>query len=160
MLKNGYKIILIKEGKYNLKQFNISFSQILLAFSLLIILAVTLISLFSENISNYSDNYEIENHRINNQNLIKNIEDNQKQINSFLDQLESIKKKDEVLRKLVKLPAIHDDIRKMGYGGLDENKKSNEYNYLLPPNNVDLDSLNNKIDFIHRLIKLELLSYS
>ena len=47
----------------------------------------------------------------------------------------------------------------MGYGGLDDRKNSNEYNYLLPTNEIDLDSLNNNLDRIHRLIKLELLSY-
>ena len=47
----------------------------------------------------------------------------------------------------------------MGYGGLDDRKNSNEYNYSLPTNEIDLDSLNNNLDRIHRLIKLELLSY-
>ena len=45
-----------------------------------------------------------------------------------------------MLRKLVKLPLIHDDIRKMGYGGIDNSKNNNDLNYLLTPNNIDLDS--------------------
>ena len=159
MLKNCYKIILIKEGKYELKQFNISFVHILLSAGLIFILTSSVFFIFSEQFLNWADTFEIEKHRRNNQILIQNIEDNQKRIQSLVEQLEIIKKQDKVLRKLVKLPPIHDDIRKMGYGGLDDRKNSNEYNYLLPTNEIDLDSLNNNLDRIHRLIKLELLSY-
>ena len=35
----------------------------------------------------------------------------------LLDELDEIKKQDDILRKLVKLPPIHEDIRKMGFGG-------------------------------------------
>ncbi len=160
MLKNVYKILLIKEGKYDLRQFNISFFHIVLLVSLLFILPTSLFFMFSEQLSNWAGSIEIEKHRRNNQILIQNIEENQKRIDSLVVKLDEIKKQDEVLRKLVKLPPIHDDIRKMGYGGLDDRKNSNKYNYLLPSNKIDLDSLNNKLDRIHRLIKLELLSYN
>ena len=159
MLKNGYKILLIKEGKYDLKQFNVSFFHVVLIVSVLFILSASLFFMFSEQLSNWAGSFEIEKHRRNNQILIQNIEDNQKRIDSLVGKLDEIKKQDEVLRKLVKLPPIHDDIRKMGYGGLDDRKNSNEYNYLLRSNNIDLDSLNSNLDRIHRLIKLELLSY-
>ena len=115
---------------------------------------------FSEQFSNWADTFEIEKHRRNNQILIQNIEDNQKRIQSLVEKLDNIKKRDEVLRKLVKLPPIHDDIRKMGYGGLDVRKDSNKYNYLLPPIKIDMDSLNNNLDRIQRLVTLELLSYN
>ena len=164
MLKNGYKIILIKEGKYDLKQFNISLQHIILSLGFLIIFITSLLFIiFSDQFSNWVglDAFEIQKHRINNQILIKNIEDNQKRIDSLVEKLDEIKKQDDVLRKLVKLPPIHDDIRKMGYGGLNDQNKKNEYNYLLPQplNKIDLDSMNNNLDRIHRLIKLELLSY-
>ena len=160
MLKNGYKILLIKEGKYDLRQFDVSFFHVVLIVSLLFIFSTSLFFIFSEQLSNWAGSYEIEKHRRNNRILIQNIEDNQKRIDSLVGKLDEIKKQDEVLRKLVKLPPIHDDIRKMGYGGLDDRKNSNEYNYLLPTNEIDLDSLNNNLDRIHRLIKLELLSYN
>ena len=160
MLKNGYKILLIKEGKYNLKQFNVSFFHVVLIVSLFFILSTSLFFMFSEQLTNWAGYFEIEKHRRNNRILIQNIEDNQKRIDSLVGKLDEIKKQDDVLRKLVKLPPIHDDIRKMGYGGLDDRKNSNEYNYLLPSNKIDLDSLNSTLDRIHRLIKLELLSYN
>jgi len=160
MLKNGYKIILIKEGKHDLKQFTVSFPHIFLIVSIIIILTSSLLFIFSKDFSNWVGIFEIEKHRNNNQLLVKNIEDNQKRIDSLNGRLDEINKQDAMLRKLVKLPPIHDDIRKMGYGGLDDRKKSNEYNYLLPDNKIDLDKLNNTLDRIHRLIKLESLSYN
>ena len=160
MLKNGYKIILIKEGKYDLKQFNISFLHVFLTVALLIFFTSSLFFMFSEQYFTWTDTIEIDKHRRNNQILIQNMENNQKRIDSLLGQLEQIKKQDEVLRKLVKLPPIHDDIRKMGYGGIHDRKDSNEYNYLLPSNNIDIDILNNNLDHIHRLVKLESLSYN
>ena len=56
-----------------------------------------------------------------------------------------IKKQDDVLRRLVKLPPIHEDIRKMGFGGLEDSMDSNKYDYLLPTNNMNLDSLNHNV---------------
>jgi len=160
MLKNSYKVIFYKEGKYDLKQFNISFIHLVLIVGLISIVTSSLFFMFSEQLFNWTGSSEIEKHRTNNQILIQNIEDNQKRIDSLLGQLEKIKKQDEVLRKLVKLPPIHDDIRKMGYGGLENRTNSDEYDYLLPPNKIDLDNINNNIDRIHRLIKLETLSYN
>ena len=160
MLKNGYKVIFYKEGKYDLKQFNISFIHLILLVGLISILTSGLFIMVSEQFSNWTGTSEIEKHRTNNKILIQNIEDNQKRIDNLLGQLKKIKKQDEVLRKLVKLPPIHDDIRKMGYGGLENRTNSHEYDYLLPPNKIDLDNINNNIDRIHRLIKLESLSYN
>ncbi len=61
MLKNGYKILLIKEGKYDLKQFNVSFLHVVLVFSLLFILSTSLFFIFSEQLSNWAGSFEIEN---------------------------------------------------------------------------------------------------
>ena len=47
MLKNGYKIILIKEGKYNLKQFNVSFLHLVITFIFLFFSGFGLVLFFS-----------------------------------------------------------------------------------------------------------------
>ena len=160
MLKNAYKIILIKEGKYDLKQFKISHLQILLVVFIIIALTSSLLILPSGKFARWADSKAIEEHQTNNQILIKKIENNQGRIDSFLDQLLSIKNRDNLLRKLVKLPPIHDDIRKMGFGGgADEHSNAKDLNYLLPENNINLEDINNDIDLINRLIKLEFLSY-
>ena len=131
MLKNGYKIILFKEGKYDLKQYNISSFHVILTVGLLLILISSLFLMFSTQFSNWTGAFEINKHRTNNQILIQNIDDHQKRIDVLEGELEKIKNQDEILRKLVKLPSIHDDIRKMGYGGLEDRKSSDKFNYLL-----------------------------
>ena len=160
MFKNGYKIILIKEGKYDLRQFNISAMHVIFTIISIFIFSVCLLFIFSNQLALWSDTSEINNHQKNNQLLLKSLEENQKQVDLLLKELDDIKMQDNALRKLVKLPPIHDDIRKMGYGGIDNSKKTNDFNYLLPPNDIDLDALNNNIDYIHRLVKLEILSYN
>ena len=159
MLKNSYKIILIKEGKYNLKQFNVSFLHLAITFIFLFFSGFGLVLFFSHQLSIWSGTSEIQKHQVNNQIIIDNYDDDKKLIDSLLEQLEYIKKQDDILRRLVKLPPIHEDIRKMGFGGIDNINKINELNYLLPIHNVDFDSMNENLDRIHRLIKLELLSY-
>ena len=117
MFKNGYKIILIKEGKFNLRQFNISPLDIALIAGVIVILTSSVLIMFSDQFVKWAGSSEIEKHWKNNQILVQNIEENQKQINDLLNELDEIKKQDDILRKLVKLPPIHEDIRKMGFGG-------------------------------------------
>ena len=51
----------------------------------------------------------------------------------LLDNIISIKNRDENLRELLKLPSINDDIRELGVGGgTDSLKNLNDLNYLLP----------------------------
>ena len=160
MFKNGYKIILIKEGKYDLRQFNISVTHVISIFLSIFIFIASLFFVLTNQLELWSDVNEVSNHQNNNQLLLKNLKENQKQVDFLLKELDNIKRQDNMLRKLVKLPLIHDDIRKMGYGGIDNSKEINDLNYLLPPNNIDLDSLSNNIDHIHRLVKLEMISYN
>jgi len=159
MLKNGYKIIFIKEGKYNLKQFNVSFLHLVLTAGFLFFISFALVLIFSHQLSIWSGTSEIQKHQNNNQIIIDNYDDDKKRMDNLLEQLEYIKKQDDILRRLVKLPPIHEDIRKMGYGGSENINEINEFNYLLPNNDVDFDGMNEKLDRIHRLMKLELLSY-
>ena len=159
MFKNGYKIILIKEGKFNLRQFNISPLYIALIAGVIVILTSSVFIMFSDQFVKWAGSREIEKHRKNNQILVQNIEKNQKQINDLLNELDEIKKQDDILRKLVKLPPIHEDIRKMGFGGTHNKSEVKDVNYLLPENHINLDEIENDINYVNRLINLELLSY-
>ena len=159
MFKNGYKIILIKEGKFNLRQFNISPFYIALIAGVIVILTSSILIMFSDQFVKWAGSREIEKHRKNNQILVQNIEENQKQINDLLNELDEIKKQDDILRKLVKLPPIHEDIRKMGFGGTHNKSEVKDVNYLLPKNHINFDKIENDINYVNRLINLELLSY-
>ena len=159
MPKKGYKIILIKEGKYDLRQYDLSFVKILTTLGFFFTLLFLSFYLVSKQFSLWSSDVVVEKHRNNNKSLINSIEDNQKRINILLDELGNIKNQDDALRRLVKLPIIDNDIRKMGYGGVDEPSKANDFNYLLPNSNINLEKMNNDLDRLSRLIKLEILSY-
>ena len=159
MFKHDYKIIFIKEGKFNLKQFNISPFHIAIAVGVIIFLTSSIFIMFSDQFVKWVGFREIEKHQENNQILVRSFEENQKQIDDLLKELDEIKKQDDVLRKLVKLPPIHEDIRKMGFGGTHNKTNLKDINYLLPENKINMDEIENGINFINRLVNLELLSY-
>mgnify|MGYP001261493804 CR=1 FL=1 len=141
MFKNGYKIIFIKEGKFNLRQFNISPLYIALTAGVIVILTSSVFIMFSDQFVKWVGSREIEKHRENNRILVQNIADNQKHIDNLLKELDEIKKQDDILRKLVKLPPIHEDIRKMGFGGTHNEYEVNDVNYLLPENHINFDKI-------------------
>ena len=159
MFKNGYKVIFIKEGKFDLKQITISPLHIGLIAAGIVLLTSSFFFMFSDHFVKWAGSHEIEKHRKNNKILVQNIEDNQKRIQSLLNDLEDLKKQDDNLRRLVKLPPIHEDIRKMGFGGTHNKTETEDVNYLLPENQFDLDKELDDINFVNRLINLEQLSY-
>ena len=148
MFKNGYKIIFIKEGKFDLKQFTISPLQVGLIAGTIVLLTSSFFFMFSDRFVKWAGSHEIEKHRKNNKVLIQNIEENQERIENLLDELNELKKQDDILRRLVKLPPIHDDIRKMGFGGTHNKTETEDVNYLLPEDNIDVD------DIVNGLIKM------
>ena len=160
MFKNGYKIIFIKEGKFDLKQFTISPLQVGLIAGAIVFLTSSFFFMFSDQFVEWAGSNEIEKHRKNNKVLVQNIEENQKRIENLLDELDEIKKQDDILRRLVKLPPIHDDIRKMGFGGTHNKTETEDVNYLLPEDQIDVDAIIDDINYVNRLINLERLSYN
>ena len=160
MFKNGYKIIFIKEGKFDLKQFTISPLQVGLIAVVIVFLTSSFFFLFSDQFVEWAGSNEIEKHRKNNKVLVQNIEENQKRIENLLDELDEIKKQDDILRRLVKLPPIHDDIRKMGFGGTHNKTETEDVNYLLPEDQIDVDAIIDDINYVNRLINLERISYN
>ena len=160
MFKNGYKIIFIKEGKFDLKQFTISPLQVGLIAGAIVFLTSSFFFMFSDQFVEWAGSNEIEKHRKNNKVLVQNIEENQKRIENLLDELDEIKKQDDILRRLVKLPPIHDDIRKMGFGGTHNKTETEDVNYLLPEDQIDVDAIIDDINYVNRLINLERISYN
>jgi len=98
--------------------------------------------------------------REDNQKLVQQIENNQKNLDILYNHLEEIQGHDERLRKMVNLPSISKDIRKMGTGGSLDKDNSSNLNYLMPIENFDLKSYTNKIEHARRWANLEELSYS
>ncbi len=60
---------------------------------------------------------------------------------------------------MVKLQPITEDIRKMGFGGTHNKTETEDVNYLLPEDHIDVDEMIDDINYVNRLINLERLSY-
>jgi len=160
LLKNGYKIIFIKEGKFDLKQINLSPFHIALIFAVVIGFTSSLFFVFSDQFVQWVGSREIQKHRENNEKLVAKINQNQERMDGLLEQLELIKEQDDLLRKLVKLPPIHKDVRKLGVGGKSNKDHSENLEYLLPLDEFDLPQLSKQMNMLNRLLNLESLSYN
>ncbi len=160
MLKDGYKLIVIKDGQFDLKQYNVSPLHILLFAFLIVLMTSSLFVVFSDEFVDWVGSREIKKHQSNNEKLILQIDENQQRLESLIDELDKIKEEDNNLRRLVKLPVIHEDVRKVGVGGASNKDQSENLEYLLPNNSIDLLQINQQIDFVNRLVNLETLSFS
>ena len=90
-------------------------------------------------------------HKKNNEKLQTVIQNQQLEIKELKNQIKSISERDENLRRLVKLPSIDSDTRKLGVGGTSDNEKFNDINYLLPID-TDLKEIHKDINYIKRSI--------
>jgi len=156
-IKN-YKLILI--NKYDASASEYNPRSVILTFSFLIVLFVSffILVLFSNDINHFISFKAINTHKKNNFELHSVIENQQNKIDELIIQIDNLNKRDDNMRSLLKLPIIDDDVRKLGVGGSSDNEKFNHIEYLLPEN-IDLDEINNEIDYLRRTINLEKLSY-
>ena len=116
------------------------------------------ISIYSTDIENMLSFYDLRRSQKYNEILKNQIIEQENKINILIDEMNSLKEKDENIRELLNIPSINDDIRKLGIGGRDSIQSFNDLNYLLP-NNFDLDKLPKNNAFIERSVNLEKLSY-
>ena len=158
---NKYKLILIDKDKTSVKEVNSrNISIFFISISLLVVVFFSIL-LFSNDFNDFITMKSIQNHKNDNAEL-QNIIDNQTtEISLLLEEINNLNIRDNNVRKLLKLPEINNDIRKLGVGGSSNNKndKFNELEYLLPKN-TDLTQLNDYIYFLQRSINLGKLSYS
>ena len=155
-----YKVIVLKNNNTDITELNIP--KIFIFSCLFISIFITLMSIafYSTDLGNVLSLSEIRKHKQNNSILEQKIKEQDEEIKLLLDNIISIKNRDENLRELLKLPSINDDIRELGVGGgTDSIKNLNDLNYLLP-SEFDLNLISNYIDFVERSIKLEILSYN
>ena len=156
MLKKikDYKIIIFRKNNLSVREFNISIIFILGFFVLMLIS----ISFYSTDIKNMLSFYDLRRNQKNNKILENQINQQENKINMLIDEINFLKEKDENIRKLLKIPSINDDVRKLGVGGADSLKSFNDLNYLLP-SEFNLDKFPKDLAFIERSINLEKLSY-
>ena len=154
-----YKLIVLKDNDLNIRELNIYRLFFITIFFSIIFLLFISIAFYSTDIRKLISFSEIRRHQQNNSILEQKIIRQNSQIDILLEEIYSIKNRDENLRELLKLPPIDDDIRKLGVGGgVDSVVRLNDLNYLLPKE-FDLDILPKNINFLERSINLEKLSY-
>ena len=124
-IKN-YKIIFLKNNNLEMKEYN-AYALFLITISLcLIFIGTFFVSLYSTDLSKLLSLSEIRKHKQNNIELESEILEQKNKIDLLINELSLIKQRDENLRKLVKLPKIDDDTRKLGTGGIRESKDIND----------------------------------
>jgi len=135
-------------------------SFLFLSVSLLVLLFLSIL-FFSKDFNNFITLKSIQSHQDDNKDLQIIIDKQSNKISLLLEEIELLNIRDNNIRKLLKLPVINDDVRKLGVGGSSTNKddKFNELEYLLPKN-IDLSELNDNIYFLQRSVNLGKLSYS
>ena len=131
-----FKLILINENNLNATEF--SFKKIFLFSLFLFVLfgALLTTSFISSDLNDLFSLKAVKYHKKNNEKLQTVIQNQQLEIKELKNQIKSIGERDENLRRLVKLPSIDSDTRKLGVGGTSDNQKFNDINYLLP---IDTD---------------------
>ena len=157
-----YKLIVLKDNDLNMKEINTYKLFFMFTSLVFIFLSVVFVAFYSTDIREVISFSDIRRHQQNNSILEQKIVQQKNQIDQLLKEVISLRNRDENLRRLLKLPSINDDIRKLGIGGgssLDSIKELNDLNYLLPKE-FDLDILPKNLDFVERSLNLEKLSYA
>jgi len=160
MLRDKYKIILIKENHFQLKQYSISFIKFFTIFASFIFFIGINIYFFSKDILNYFEFKEIQSHRKNNIELLNTIEIHNQKLEDISKLVDSLRFQEEKFRKLVRLPSIHKHIRQLGTSKDEAKQQSlNNLEYLIPNNVKKISELAFDINHLYRSINLEILSY-
>jgi len=159
MKNRGFKIILVSDSESEIRQLNIN-RKLLYGLPVLLVVGIAFILyLFSNFYSNKIYTQKLEQVKADNSKLVESILETEERANLLQDQLDNIKKRDDLIREMVKLPKIDDDIRKVGVGGNKASDDESSLEYLLPDHFKGLHSLKKNFDFLNRLANLEQLSY-
>ncbi len=158
-IKN-YKLILINKSGASAKELNSTKFLFIISSLIVVFLISAFILISSKDLNQLISLKSIQNHKKNNLKLQLVVKEQENKINDLILEINNLNKRDDNMRNLLKLPVIDKDIRKLGVGGLQNtNDKLNDLEYLFPEN-INLDDLNNSIDFLLRTVNLEKLSYS
>ena len=123
---NKYKVILIKSDGLSAKELKFKDFIIPGLFTVLCLMFFVSLLFFSKDIKEILTLKIVSTHKNNNTELNTIVQNQQNEINLLLERINEIYKKDENLRRLINLPSINEDIRKLGVGG---DKKKEKFNH-------------------------------
>jgi len=141
-LKNKYRIIVVREGEENMRQFSIG-NLVIYSFVFLILFAIGSIALlFTDNYSHQQYVEKLNQLQSDNSRLVEKIHNQSEKIDHFVGRMDTIISQDKHIRDLIRMPQIHDDIRKVGVGGNTGGEEESDLNYLLPEGIEFIDLIN------------------
>lgn len=137
MFKKGYKVIVIKDGQFDLKEFRINSFIIVIAFAVIIVPLFLLFSFFnnysnsnmkqlvdsqSQKIQDLESKNKLQSNKLENYEFTieKNISDNKETLKNLNNQLkENQKRSDKLVKVLFDTQGLSKETRKVGSGGKD-----------------------------------------
>ena len=154
MFKKGYKIILIKDGEFNLKQFHLNYLTGSILLSIIVVPFLLFIVYFSFNMNSGMNNLQTENDKLKDElshknNLEDQVDKNHETLNKLNNQLiNNRNRSDQIVKTLFKVDPMPKETRKAGSGGNIDDKKNN-----LNSDNSNLNTLYDKSGITNHQIK-------
>jgi murein DD-endopeptidase MepM/ murein hydrolase activator NlpD len=160
-MKKGKKeseILFIRTGEDKPKTVSLSSKKlrwiVVISFTLIVIIIFS----FAYFLSDIIYQTELSHMRKNNSRLVSTVYDLKTRLELVESELNTLVEKDRALRTYADIPAIDQDIRKLGIGGK-RGLNVEELDNLLPQSDVKISDLVNDLDKLSRAMKLEKLSY-
>jgi len=156
-MKRAPKFVFVWHTKKGVRSLSLNWSKLVTALSITTI-TVILVLIFGANLlSSVVYKTKLHHLRKNNNRLVSTFYDLNNRVQKMESEISVLVEKDKALRTYVDLPAIDQDIRKLGIGG--RTVRSDELDGLLPSDNMKVSALANNLDRLARELKFERISY-
>jgi len=159
MKNKKYKILFLNNRRGSIKEINFSRSFILSSVLSVFFANFLIFNYLAEDYVIWKSDSVIKSHRENNKVLVESINDSKDRISNIEQKLNNIVQNDNNIRDMLKLPQIHDDVRSLGVGGTAAKDAFEDLEYLLPDEDLNLQSYFDRLSYLDRLTNLEVLSY-
>jgi len=159
MKNKKYKILFLNNRRGSIKEINFSRSFILSSVLAVFFANFLIFNYLAEDYVIWKSDSVIKSHRENNKVLVESINDSKDRISNIEQKLNNIVQNDNNIRDMLKLPQIHDDVRSLGVGGTAAKDAFEDLEYLLPDEDLNLQSYFDRLSYLDRLTNLEVLSY-
>jgi len=157
-MKKASKLLFVLNTRKNVRSVSVSWGKMVSFISVSIFLFTFVIILGANFLSNLVYQTKLNRLKKNNNRLVSTFYDLNTRIQKMESEISVLVEKDKALRTYVDLPAVDQDIRKLGIGGR-LMPKSDELDQLLPGSDMKVNELANNLDRLAREVKFERLSY-
>ncbi|MBL7046625.1 MAG: peptidoglycan DD-metalloendopeptidase family protein [Candidatus Marinimicrobia bacterium] len=154
----GVRFVIISDNEGDARHWSLTPSSLVSISILIVVLCSALLFFSSDFLTKILYQSRLKEVRRNNQEFITLLNELQEKVNDLEFEIGEIEEKDRALRTYADLPSIDKDIRRLGVGGLDANRRS-ELDDLFSDVGVKISKLEIDIDNLYREIRLEKESY-